>query len=166
MEITTLSFADMHNYGALYPNMLRARKESFIERRKWDLPETDGMEFDQYDTPASRWIAVHQDGEVLAGIRLTPTTHRCGIYSYMIRDAQLGVIDTIPQNLMYEEAPVEQNVWEGSRMFVNNATPMNIRRRVHGILTVEMIKTSCQLGATRVLGLIPATWLRWASRLG
>ncbi|MGV6839683.1 MAG: acyl-homoserine-lactone synthase [Planktomarina sp.] len=166
MEVTTLSFADMHNHGALYPNFLRARKESFIERRQWDLPETDGMEFDQYDTPASRWIAVHQNGEVLAGIRLTPTTHRCGIYSYMIRDAQLGVIDTIPQNLIYEEAPVEPNVWEGSRMFVNNATPMNIRRRVHGVLTVEMIKTSRELGATRVLGLIPATWPRWASRLG
>ena len=39
-------------------------------------------------------------------MRLTPTTARCGIYSYMIRDAQRGLIDTIPHDLLYEEAPV------------------------------------------------------------
>ncbi|MGB1208430.1 MAG: hydroxymethylglutaryl-CoA lyase, partial [Paracoccaceae bacterium] len=34
----------------------------------WDLPEAEDMEFDQYDTPQSRWIAIHDLGEVLAGI--------------------------------------------------------------------------------------------------
>ncbi|MEO0359098.1 MAG: N-acyl-L-homoserine lactone synthetase, partial [Pseudomonadota bacterium] len=38
METTTLSFANMHNHGALYSNLLRARRESFIDRNSWDLP--------------------------------------------------------------------------------------------------------------------------------
>ena len=54
MQTTTLSFDNMHQHGALFANLLRARKESFITRNNWDLPQADGMEFDQYDTPASR----------------------------------------------------------------------------------------------------------------
>ena len=86
MQTTTLSFANMHNHGELFANLLRARRQSFIVQNRWDLPQAMGMEFDQYDTPASRWVAVHQLGRIYAGIRLTPTTAKVGIYSYMIRD--------------------------------------------------------------------------------
>ena len=58
MQTTTLSFANMHNHGELFANMLRARRELFIVHNRWKLPEALGMEYDQYDTPASRWIAV------------------------------------------------------------------------------------------------------------
>ncbi|CAM5352909.1 acyl-homoserine-lactone synthase [Frigidibacter albus] len=166
MQTTTLSFANMHTHGELLANILRARRQSFIVQNKWDLPEAMGMEYDQYDTPASRWIAVHRFGEVLAGIRLTPTTARCGIYSYMIRDAQRGLLNSIPSDLLYYEAPVQENVWESSRVFVSHTTPMNLRRRVHAHLITEMTKSARDLGATRVLGLIPASWPRWAARCG
>lgn len=166
MQTTTLSFANLHNHGELFANLLRARRQSFIVQNKWNLPEAMGMEYDQYDTPASRWIAVHEFGQVLAGIRLTPTTARCGIYTYMIRDAQRGLLDSIPADLLYGEAPVAPNTWESSRVFVSHTTPMNIRRRVHAHLITEMTKSARELGATRVLGLIPASWPRWARRCG
>jgi N-acyl-L-homoserine lactone synthetase len=166
MQTTTLSFANMHNHGELFANLLRARRQSFIVRNNWDLPEALGMEYDQYDTPASRWIAVHHRGEVLAGIRLTPTTARCGIYSYMIRDAQRGLLESIPSDLLYDEAPVAPHIWESSRVFVSQATPMAIRRQVHAHLIREMTKSARELGARQVLGLIPANWPRWAGRCG
>ncbi|MDH3262845.1 MAG: N-acyl-L-homoserine lactone synthetase [Paracoccaceae bacterium] len=166
MQTTTLSFANMHNHGELFANLLRARRQSFIVQNNWDLPEALGMEYDQYDTPASRWIAVHHLGEILAGIRLTPTTARCGIYTYMIRDAQRGLLESIPTDLLYEEAPVAENTWESSRVFVSHTTPMNMRRRVHAHLIMEMTKSARELGATQVLGLIPANWPRWAGRCG
>ena len=146
MEVATLSFANIHNHGELFANLLRARRQSFIERNRWDLPEAMGMEYDQYDTPASRWIAVHEMGIVRAGIRLTPTTARCGIYSYMIRDAQRGLLDTIPSDLLYEEAPVCQTVWESSRVFVSQTTPHSARARVHAQLIGEMTKAARELG--------------------
>ncbi len=131
MLTTTLSFANLHNHGELFANMLRARRELFIVHNKWNLPEAMGMEYDQYDTPASRWVVVHDaEGKVLAGNRLTPTTTRCGICSYMIRDAQRGLLDTIPAHLLYEEAPVADHVWESSRLFVSHDVPSSIRRRV------------------------------------
>ena len=166
MQTTTLSFENMHNHGVLFTNMLRARHETFIQQNKWDLPEVDGMEFDQYDTPASRWIAVHDFGEVLAGVRLTPTTHRCGIYSYMIRDAQKGLLESIPSNLLYEEAPVASHIWESSRIFVSHRVPARLRFRVQLNLINEMTVTARELGASSILGLIPENGPRWGRRVG
>jgi acyl homoserine lactone synthase len=166
MKTTTLSFENMHNHGELFANLFRARKQSFIVQNNWDLPEANGMEYDQYDTPASRWIAVHQFGEVLAGIRLTPTTARCGIYTYMIRDAQKGLLESIPQELLYSEAPIAPHIWESSRVFVSQNVPSNMRMRVQANLMGEMISAARTLGATQILGLVPAVWSRWIASLG
>lgn len=167
MLTTTLSFANLHNHGELFANMLRARRELFIVYNKWNLPEAMGMEYDQYDTPASRWVVVHDGaGKVLAGNRLTPTTTRCGIYSYMIRDAQRGLLETIPANLLYEEAPVAEHIWESSRLFVSHDVPAAIRRRVHARLIAQLGETVRGLGASHCVTLLAATWPRWADRVG
>lgn len=166
MEVTTLSYENLHNHGELFANMFRARHRSFILQNKWDLPQANGMEFDQYDTPASRWVAVHENGQVLAGIRLTPTTHRCGIYSYMIRDAQLGLLTSIPTSLLYQEAPVADHIWESSRVFVSDLVPANMRLRVQLQLRHEMVISARKLGATSVLGLIPENSRRLGRRVG
>lgn len=167
MQTTTLSFANLHNHGELFANMLRARRELFIVHNKWNLPEAMGMEYDQYDTPASRWVVVHdENGNVLAGNRLTPSTTKCGIYSYMIRDAQRGLLDTIPANLLYEEAPVADHIWESSRLFVSHDVPAAIRRRVHTQLIMQLGDSVRSLGASHCLTLLSATWPRWADRVG
>jgi len=166
MEVTTLSYTNLHNHGELFANMFRARHRTFIVQNKWDLPQADGMEFDQYDTPASRWVAVHKNGEVMAGVRLTPTTHRCGIYSYMIRDAQLGLLDSIPDNLLFEQAPVNEHIWESSRVFVSDQVQAKMRLRVQMQLIHQMVVTAREMGATSVLGLIPENSPRLARRVG
>lgn len=165
MEAVTLSFANLHNHGELFANIFRARRESFILRNRWDLPQTMGMEFDQYDTPVSRWLAVHDSsGRVLGGVRLTPTEARCGIYSYMIRDAQRGLLDSIPQDLLYGEAPVEEGTWEVTRGFISTDTPAALRQKVRLHLVMEMMKTSRAEGIRKMLALLPSNWNRWASR--
>ena len=165
MHSTTLSFANFHNHGELFSNILRARRDCFILKNQWDLPQVEGMEYDQYDTPASRWIAVHDtDGRVLAGVRLTPTTHRCGIYSYMIRDAQNGLLDSIPADLLHEQAPVDDATWEVTRGFVASNLPAGQRSKVRLKLVLEMLKTSRSEGIGRMLALLPSNWHRWAGR--
>lgn len=166
MEATTLSFDNVHAHGPLFANLFRARHKTFIQTARWNLPEADGMEFDQYDTPASRWVAVHAGTEILAGVRLTPTTHRCGIYSYMIRDAQRGLLDSIPTELLSFEAPVAETIWESSRVFVSDCVPAADRLRVQMQLIHEMVISARQLGATSVLGIIPEHSPRLARRVG
>ena len=165
MLSTTLSFANLHNHGELFANLLRARRESFIVRNRWNLPQTMGMEYDQYDTPVSRWMAVHDgSGRVLAGLRLTPTTAQCGVYSYMIRDAQRGLLDSIPSDLLYEEAPVSEGTWEVTRGFVVHDIPASIRQKVRMKLVMQMLRTSREEGIRRMVALLPSNWNRWAAR--
>lgn len=167
MQTTTLSFANLHNHGELFANLFRARRQSFIVQKNWDLPEEMGMEFDQYDTPQSRWIAIHDLGRVLAGIRLTPTIARCGIYSYMIRDAQRGLLGgSIPQDLLYDEAPVDPYTWESSRVFVSHDIPAGLRRKVHFQMVEAMTGAARELGATRLIALTAGSWPRWYGRCG
>lgn len=166
MATTTLSFENMHKHGELMVNLLRARKQSFIIQNNWDLPEVAGMEYDQYDTPASCWIAVHEGERILAGVRLTPTTARCGMYSYMVRDAQKGMLDAIPNHLLYEEAPVDPHVFDASRVFVARDVPAARRKDVQTRLMQKLIDTAIALDAHQVMGLVPAVWPRWIRPLG
>lgn len=166
MQVTTLSFQNMHEHGTLFTNVLRARHQNFIVRNKWELPEADGMEYDQYDTPASRWVAVHDNGRVMAGVRLSPTTARCGIYSYMIKDAQDGLLTSIPQNLLWEKAPVAPHIWESSRVFVCNDVPAKKRLLVQMQLGLEMVNAAREVGATSLIGLIPENSRRLSRRYG
>jgi N-acyl-L-homoserine lactone synthetase len=166
VRATTLSFANMNEYGNLLVRYLRARRAIFIDRLGWKLPEADGMEFDQYDNPFCRWIVIHEFGEVLAGVRLTPTTARCGMYSYMLRDAQRGLLEDIPDDVLFFEAPVETRVWEASRLFISESVPAQRRHEVQDTLMHQMSKAARDGGATQVIGIVPAVWSRWLRRLG
>ena len=167
MRATTLSFSNMHMHGELFGNMFRARHDVFVEGNKWALNNAEGMEYDQYDTPACRWIAFHdENNRVLAGVRLTPTTAQNGIYSYMIRDAQRGLLDSIPEEIMNEKAPVSVDVWEGTRIFVAQSVPGKQRYRIHLQLVQQMIEAAQSLGAKRIIGIIPHTMCKAGKRMG
>ena len=51
LEETVVHIGNQYRYGQLYSDFLKARKSVFIDQKEWDLPHTEGMEFDQYDTP-------------------------------------------------------------------------------------------------------------------
>ncbi len=166
VRVTTLSISNIHNHGELFANFLRARKKVFIGQRGWSLPEVDGMEFDQYDTPRARWVVIHEYGEVLGGVRLTPTTAQCGHYSYMIRDAQLGIIDTIPADVLFFKAPVTPLIWEATRLFISSDIPAARRTDLQRLLLEKMAEAAADLGAAHVIGIVPAVFSKWMTRLG
>ncbi|WP_300548818.1 acyl-homoserine-lactone synthase [Roseovarius sp.] len=156
----------MTEYGGLLVKYLEVRKLIFLDQLGWHVSESDGMEFDQYDTPYCRWIVIHQFGEVLGGVRMVPTTAKCGPFSYMIRDAQMGLLEDIPTDILFFEAPVEHSVWEATRFFITDSVPAQQRQRVQSLLFLSMSETAMDNGATHVLGIVPALWARWARRLG
>ena len=165
IRATGLSVSNMHKYGDLYVNFLRARKSTFIDRLNWNLPHTEGMEFDQYDTPFSRWIVIHEYGEVLGGLRLTPTTARCGVYSYMLRDAQNGLLEGIPTDVLFFEAPVSDFIWEATRLFISDDVAAIRRSDVQTLLMKALSKTAKECNASQVIGIVPAVWSRWLRRI-
>lgn len=165
VRATILSYHNIHEHGDLLVNFLKARKRTFIDRLHWTLPQVDGMEFDQYDTPLCRWIVIHEFGEVMGGIRLTPTTARCGIYSYMLRDAQLGLLEGIPKDVLFFDAPVAPMIWEASRLFIAEEVPAHRRLQVQAVLMGNLASSAREVGASQVIGIVPAVWSRWLRRL-
>ncbi len=124
------------------------------------------MEFDQYDTPQAHWVAVHEYGQVLGGVRLMPTTARCGCYSYMLRDAQLGLLSGIPSDVLFFDAPVDPLTWEATRLFISEDVDAKRRPIVQRMLLNAMQTTAAQCGATNVIGIVPAVFSRWLKRIG
>ena len=166
IRATAMSFRNMHEHGTLLAQYLETRKAIFIDRLHWQVSEVDGMEFDQYDTPACRWVVLHEFGEIYGGVRLLPTTATCGIYTYMLRDAQRGVLKDMPTDLLFFEAPVKENVWEASRFFITESVPASRRIAVQHELFFRMVEVAQEGGASSILGIVPSVWSRWSRRLG
>lgn len=166
IKMAVLSVANLHEHGNLFVKYLKLRREIFIQGKQWALPEADGMEFDQYDTPQCRWVLLHEDGEILASVRIAPTTARCGLHSYMIRDAQLGQLSDLPLDLMYFAAPVGEQVWEGTRLFLSPDVPTSRRPLVHRRLLKALGDAGAGVGAKLVIALLPIMLIRWMNRVG
>ncbi|WP_420584945.1 acyl-homoserine-lactone synthase [Ruegeria sp.] len=166
VRATTMSFRNIHEHGTLLAKYLEMRKTIFIDRLKWQVGQADGMEFDQYDTPACQWVVLHEFGEVLGGVRLLPSTAQCGIYSYMLRDAQKGILKGMPTDILFFDAPVKPNVWEATRFFVTDNVSSARRLQVQQELFHQMTVTAKEGGASSILGIVPAIWARWSRRLG
>jgi N-acyl-L-homoserine lactone synthetase len=84
----------------------------------------------------------------------------------MLRDAQLGVIDTIPQHVLFEQAPVANNIWEATRLFVSPNVPASRRTLIQSRLMLEMAAATVKEGATHVIGIVPYVFVGWLGRLG
>jgi len=165
VRASILSFQNIHEHGDLLVNYLKARKRTFVDRLHWNVPHVDGMEFDQYDTPQCRWIVIHEFGEVMGGIRLMPTNARCAVHSYMLRDAQLGLLEGIPKDVLFFDAPVSSSIWEASRLFIADEVPAHRRLQVQAVLMGSLATSARELGASQVIGIVPAVWSRWLRRL-
>lgn len=134
------------------------RRKMFVERMGWKLDDFEEMEFEQYDGFETTYAVAHVDGEVLGGGRLRRTDQRNGIYSYMIRDAVLGLLPSLPTNLLYREAPVDQVTWELTRFATDG------KGRVAEALLYEINGFLKSRGATGCLCLGPPAFLRMAKK--
>lgn len=165
MHAVIISPHTLQSQGDLLVGMLRERHRVFIQEKGWDLPAEGNLEFDQYDTPQSRWVVITETGkEVIAGFRLTPTTANCAAYSYMIRDAQRGLLHTIPNTLLEKEAPVSEEIWECTRAFVSlDAADKAAARRA---LVSAFIPAVREVGGESLITLTNRFWPRWTRMHG
>ncbi|MBT8410999.1 MAG: N-acyl-L-homoserine lactone synthetase, partial [Octadecabacter sp.] len=75
-----------------------------------------------------------------------------------------GLLNSIPADLLYEEAPVDEATWEVTRGFIAADLPANLRQKVRMRLVMEMLRTSRVEGIGRMIALLPSNWHRWATR--
>lgn len=122
VEISVLRLPASAHLWNLTTAYLELRRDIFISRKDWALWQGEDLEFDQYDTLDTSYVVAHRAGKVLGGGRLRRADQTTGrgqvIYSYMIRDAVLGLLPGLPEDLCFETPPVDETTWELTR-FVN-----------------------------------------------
>lgn len=111
----------------------KLRKQVFVDQLGWDVPVSEYGEIDQYDREDTFYIVAERDGNCVGGLRLNPTTTRFKFrgqdYSYMIRDAKLGLLPSIPADLMSEDAPQQRTTWEMTRV-ISQKEPVHLRNLI------------------------------------
>jgi N-acyl-L-homoserine lactone synthetase len=107
--MTTLAVGSNRELSStLMVQMHEFRHEIFVKRLGWSLPMLNGVEQDQYDNTAARYVIQCDDaGRVTACARLVPTTG-----SYMLPEL-------FPQLLGDVETPRDATTWELSRFATN-----------------------------------------------
>lgn len=137
----------------LVNDYLKLRKQIFVDRLEWPLFHAEDLEFEQYDSFDTVYVVATLHGEVVGGARLRRTDQISGTgslqYSYMIRDACLGVLPGLPQKLCDDMPPTSDRTWEITRMVVTGSRDVSrmILARINTFLGLEGADTVLFLGS-------------------
>ncbi|WP_019646974.1 acyl-homoserine-lactone synthase [Novispirillum itersonii] len=145
----TISWATIHSHGPLWYQHHRLRYQAFVARQGWDIPHHDGTEWDQFDTPAARYVLVEYGGQCAAACRLVPTE-----VPYMLADVFPGLLPYTP--------PRAPDIWEASRIAVDHTLPAGLRRQCLLTLILAVQEEGIRLGVRHYLGLMPLLVWRMA----
>ncbi len=117
--IDCVTWETSHRFGDALVSQHRLRHRVFVERHGWKLPTHNGMEYDQFDTPAAAYLIWRdEDNEARGAARLIPTNR-----PYMMRELW-------PQLIIERPLPESPNVWEGTRLCVDRGVTGQLRRHI------------------------------------
>jgi N-acyl-L-homoserine lactone synthetase len=117
--IECVNLRTAHLFGDVLPSLHRLRYRIFVERQQWNVPNYDGMEYDQYDTPATTYLVWRdRTGEARGVARLNPTNR-----PYMLQELWPEAVETQP-------LPNSAHVFEGTRFGVDRGLEPAMRDRV------------------------------------
>lgn len=149
MTIECFNMTTAHYYGDALASQFRLRHNVFIERVSYDVPSWKGMEFDQFDTPATQYF-VWRDGDGVArGVaRMAPTT-----LSYMLEEIW-------PDKITEIQMPKSERIWEGTRFGVDNTLPADLRSQIVKELVCAYMEYANLMGLDAIIGVMPVGILR------
>jgi len=147
IEYVTLQTLDYFD-GNPIAEQHRLRYRSIIERQAWQVPFYDGMEFDQYDNPAAKYLVYRdENGLVRGSSRFYPTE-----LPYMLEQV-------FPHFVTKREIPKSEYIWEGSRFCIDHTLPLEHRRCIIQEIVVAYLETALHFGVKEIIGLMyPAYW--------
>jgi N-acyl-L-homoserine lactone synthetase len=118
MTVILVSWENAHLYGEAWISHHRLRHQIFVGRQRWDIPTYNSIEYDQFDTPAAKYVLwLDEVNQARGVVRLLPTTR-----PYMIK--------TLWPQLLDGDPPETDAIWEVTRFGCDRALEPRIRRRV------------------------------------
>ncbi|UWR67051.1 GNAT family N-acetyltransferase [Phaeobacter inhibens] len=165
IEIHLIDLTDPGSRIDLYTACLKLRREVFISSLGWNLHETVGCEFDQYDFPASIHIAATKGDQLVGCMRMLRTDSDHSGTTYMILDAHRGKIPNLPSGIMAEEL-VSDRIWEASRLAISTVVPTTARNEVLHALIDAGRDYVIERGGVAMLGMMNPVFRRIFRRVG
>lgn len=147
-----IEFVTLDNINQFSGNPLSAqhklRYRSIIERQKWNVPNYCGMEFDQYDNPAAKYLVFRDENFVARGVsRFYPTT-----LPYMLEQLFSHFVTV-------RDIPKSPYIWEGSRFCIDQTLPPDIRKHIAREIVVAYLEIALRYDIEAIVGLMyPAYW--------
>ena len=149
MTIDCVNVATAHLFGDALAAQYRLRHRIFVQRKHWQIPVWDGMEYDQFDTPAANYFIWRDRGGEARGVaRFSPTQ-----LPYMLQTLW-------PEMVQSEPLPSDPRVWEGSRIGIEHALNPVQRRRILGELFCAYLEFGLRNNIDRFLVLMPLSFLK------
>ncbi|MFC1672833.1 acyl-homoserine-lactone synthase [Pseudomonadota bacterium] len=144
MTIESFNFATAHFYGDALASQFRLRQRVFIDRQDYQVNSWKGMEFDQFDTPATQYFVWRDEtGEVRGVARMAPTTLK-----YMIEEVWPEMVTEI-------DLPHSEQVWEGTRFGVDRDLSPELRSQVIKELVCAYMEYAVMNDIDEIIGLMP-----------
>ncbi len=141
--IDAISLETAHLLGDALPSAHRLRHRIFIGRRKYAVRSHRGMEWDQFDTPASVYMLWRDEAtSVRAVARLIPTSQ-----PYMIQQLWPDLVDG--------EMPMRDDVWEVTRFGIDRDLDNGRRARVFGELFCAFAEFGLKTGIRAYIFVTP-----------
>ena len=117
--IEAVSYKYAHDFGDALASQAELRYRVFVLHRSLPHQFYDGMEYDEFDTPAAVYLVWRDPALVVRGlIRMIPTS-----VPYMLRTYWPYLCQT-------QEPPVSDRVWEASRICVDRFYNPRERARI------------------------------------
>lgn len=117
--IEAFSLKTAHHFGDALASQARLRYRVFVERRGLDHNFYDGMEFDEFDTPAAVYLVWRDQSQTVRGlIRTAPTS-----VPYMLETHW-------PYLCQVRALPKSPDVWEMTRVCVDRDFQPAVRKRI------------------------------------
>ena len=144
--------------GATNPNcreivadIFRLRYEVFVKEKGWKIKHYNGLEFDQFDTGETLYLAEFDDeGHLVATVRMNPM-NRPTLLSEVFADMCHGGV------------PQSQDIWELTR----GAIDKGVRKSVHfGRIECATIEAALLWGVTKACGVFGVDLLMKKMRSG
>jgi acyl homoserine lactone synthase len=80
------------HFGGALASQFQLRYQMLVDAQYWEVGRFQGMEYDQYDTPAATYLVWQdRDGTVRGSVRVVPTDR-----PYMLKDLWPDMVETCP----------------------------------------------------------------------
>jgi len=132
------------HFGGALVSQFQLRYRMLVEAQYWEVGRFQGMEYDQYDTPAATYLVwMDSQGTVRGSVRTVPTDR-----PYMLKDLWPDMVEkgTLPCSL---------SVWEATRFCVDRTLPESLRQQVKQELVCAFLEFGLKNDIREMIGVMP-----------